>query len=251
MKLTFARVSVALLLVSTWAARAASTEASAAFDAANKLYEEGKFSDAAAAYERLVQGGAVGSALYYNWGNAQYKAARLGRAIAAYRQAEQLAPRDPDVRANLRFARAQVQGPTLRPGGSERLLRALSLDEWTVATTAALWIWFGMLVLRQIRPAWSRSLRGLTGLAAVLTGLLGGALGLNLRAQLAGQTAIVVAGAVPVRNGPFEESPTAFTAQDGAELRVVDRKDDWLQVSPGGRQLGWLPQRQVVVLPAR
>jgi len=28
------------------------------------------------------------------------------------------------------------------------------------------------------------------------------------------------------------QSPTAFTVHDGAELRVLDQKGDWLQVSP-------------------
>lgn len=240
-----------LVLVSAATTFAGGAEVSAAFDAANRLYEEGKFSDAAAAYEKLLQGGSVCTALYYNWGNAQFKAGRIGRAIAAYRQAEDLAPRDPDVRANLRFARDQVQGLTLRPGWRERLLGALSLNDWTAITAVALWIWFALLVLRQIHPALKRSLRNLTFLAALLTLLPGVGLGLNLHARLAEQTAIVVASGVAVRNGPFEESPTAFAAQDGAELRVLDRKDDWLQVKPGARRVGWLPREQVVVLPAR
>jgi len=33
----------------------------------------------------------------------------VGRAIAAYRRAEELAPRDADIRANLDFARGQVR----------------------------------------------------------------------------------------------------------------------------------------------
>ena len=53
-----------------------------------------------------------------NLGNAYFKSGQLGKAIAAYREAEQMSPRDPDVRANLRFARNQVQGPTLRPRGT-------------------------------------------------------------------------------------------------------------------------------------
>ena len=75
------------------------------FDTANKLYEEGKFAEAAAAYESLVQSRQVSAALYFNLGNAWFKSGQIGRAIAAYRQAEQMTPRDPDLRANLQFAR--------------------------------------------------------------------------------------------------------------------------------------------------
>ena len=73
-----------------------------AFDSANKLYEQGKFSDAAAAYEKLLHSGQASTALYFNLGNAYFKAGQIGRAIAAYDQAEQFTPRDPDLGATMR-----------------------------------------------------------------------------------------------------------------------------------------------------
>src|SRR3954465_12492039 len=100
-----------------------------AFEAANRLYFEGKFPEAATTYGMLAQSGQTSAALYFNWGNALFKAGQIGRAIAAYRQAEALAPRDPDVRANLQFARNQRQGPTLSPARSHQWLRKLTLNE--------------------------------------------------------------------------------------------------------------------------
>ncbi len=245
------RTAALIFLLTTVATFAAGSDAGQAFDAANKLYEEGKFGDAATAYERLLQKGASSPALYFNWGNAQFKAGHIGRAIAAYRKAEDLAPRDPDVRANLRFARNQVQGPTFGTGWRDRLLGTLNLNEWGLFTAVAFWAWLGLLVARQVRPTSKRSLRNWVFLAAFLTLLLGGGLGLNLYARLSAQTAIVTVSDATVRNGPFEESPTAFVARDGAELRVLDWKDDWLQVTAGTRRVGWLPRTQVLVLPAR
>src|SRR5262249_50947196 len=99
-----------------------------AFDAANKLYEQGKFNEAASAYEKLVQSGQVSAALYFNLGNAFFKAGQVGRAIAEYRRAEQLTPRDPDLRANLQFARKQIQGPTLAASRWHDWLGKLSLN---------------------------------------------------------------------------------------------------------------------------
>ena len=82
------------------------------FSAANQLYAKGKFADAAAAYEKILQTGAQSPALLFNAGNAEFKAGHLGKAIAAYRRAEQLSPRDAELRANLAFVRNQVQGAT-------------------------------------------------------------------------------------------------------------------------------------------
>ena len=62
-------------------------------------------------------------------------------------------------------------------------------------------------------------------------------------------TAIVIAREATVRAGPLEESQSAFTANDGAELRVLDRKDDWLQVTDGTSRIGWLRREQALVTP--
>src|SRR6476659_1044175 len=78
-------------------------EVSTAFDQANKLYEQGKYGEAASGYGKLAQAGQVSSALYFNLGNALLKSGELGRAILNYRLAQRLAPRDPDIRVNLRF----------------------------------------------------------------------------------------------------------------------------------------------------
>src|SRR6266699_3597580 len=96
-----------LLLWCAWSV-ARAEDASTAFDQANSLYEEGKFTEAAAAYEKMLQQGRASPALYFNLGNAFFKAGQVGRAVLNYRLAERLAPRDPDIRANLKFARSRV-----------------------------------------------------------------------------------------------------------------------------------------------
>lgn len=236
-------ISFALLLP-------ASAETTAgAFDTANKLYEQGKFTEAAAAYEQILQRGQASAALYFNLGNTFFKAGQIGRAIAAYRQAEQLSPRDPDLRANLQFARNQIQGPTVSPAWWQRWLGKLSLSEWTWLAAAALWLWFAALTLGQWRPAWRPALRNYTFALGAATVLLGACFGAALHEGRYNLAAIVVAREAVVRQGPLEEAPSLFTARDGAELEVLDRKDEWLQVSADARRVGWIHRQQVLVTP--
>ena len=223
-------------------------DAAAQFESANRLYEQGKFTEAAAAYEKIRQSDAASPALYFNLGNALFKSAQIGRALAAYRQAEQLAPRDPDVRANLQFTRNQVQGPTRRAGRADRWLGTLSLNEWTALAAGALWLTFISLAAIQLRRQLAQSLRNLTIAAAIVTVMFGACLGLALANQNGAESAIVTAREVTVHNGPFDESPNAFTAHDGAELRVLDRKDDWLQVTDDNRRSGWLKRGDVELM---
>lgn len=219
---------------------------SSGFDAANRLYEQGKFTEAVAAYEKLLESGAVSPAIYFNLGNAFYKAGKIGNAIAAYRKAELSAPRDPDVRANLRFVRDQIEGPTSPPGRWERWLGRLTLNEWAVLVSVSFWLWLCFLAAIQFRPAWRPSLRTLTLLSGSATGILGACLAAALLVDSA-KTAVVVTQEAVVRNGPLAQSPTAFVVHDGAELKILDRKNGWYKVSAANR-IGWLKQHQVVVL---
>lgn len=210
------------------------------FETANKLYEEKKYPEAAATYESILAAGRASPEIYFNLGNACFKANQTGRAIAAYRQAAQLTPRDPDVRANLQFARNQVTGPTVPTGRWQRIFGTLSLDEWTGLSVAGVWLTFLLLALAQLKPALKPTLRTTTLLTGGATLLVALCLTVAVNVNDSGQTVVVRAKEIAVRNGPLEESQTAFTAHDGAELRVVDRKDDWLQVTDGTRRIGWL-----------
>jgi tetratricopeptide (TPR) repeat protein len=241
-----------LLAVTLWflcAGYSRGADAVDAFDAANKLYEQGKFAEAASAYENLARSEGASPAVYFNLGNAFFKSGQIGRALAAYRRAEQMMPRDPDVRANLQFARKQAQGPTFAPGLWQRELGKLTLNEWTILTAVVIWAWLLLLALLQWRPALRRPLRGwvlaLTMGAVFLACCLAAAF---YEARLR-TVAIVVARDAVVRNGPLEESQNAFTVHDGAELSVLDQKDDWLQVSADARRVGWLRRDQVLIPP--
>jgi tetratricopeptide (TPR) repeat protein len=219
----------------------------AGFDSANKLYEEGKFADAASAYEKLVQSGQVSAALYFNLGNAWFKSGQIGRAIAAYRQAQRITPRDPDLRANLQFARNQTPSPTLPPSRWQRWMGRLTLNEWTLLASGAVWLWLGLLAALQWRPALRPVLRTYVYSLAVLVVLLCASVVAALREGRFVRTAVVVSREASVRYGPLAESPTAFTVHDGAELRVLDQKDEWLQVNAGPRRIGWLRRDQALV----
>src|SRR6266404_159136 len=226
-------------------------DVSAAFEQANKFYEESNFTAAADAYAKLIDGGQVSPALYFNLGNALFKSGQLGRAILNYRMAEQLAPRDPDVRANLRFARNQVEGAAALPdGGWRRLTSHLTLNEWTALATTGVWLWFTLLALAQWRPALQKSLRGYTATAGIGAAALSACIALACYNRFGVASAIVVAREAVVRYGPLDESHSYYTVRDGGELTVLDSKGDWLQVTDRSRRIGWMRRSQVLLFPA-
>jgi tetratricopeptide (TPR) repeat protein len=219
------------------------------FSAANELYAKGKFSDAADAYENILQSGAQSPALLFNAGNAEFKAGHLGLAIAAYRRAAQLSPRADEIRANLAFVRNQVQGATFSESRWQGWFGALTLNEGALLTAALFWMTLALFIARQLRPALVPKLKTTTRLFATLTIFSASVLGVQAANHFWSATAVVVSTGATARSGPFDDAQSAFTVHDGAELSVLDRHDNWVQVAGGAGQTGWLTVKQVEVLP--
>jgi tetratricopeptide (TPR) repeat protein len=241
------RLSILLALVC--AANIFAADISPDFAAANKIYAEGKFAEAAAAYGKLLQTGGQSPSLLFNYGNAEFKADHLGKAIAAYRKAKLISPRDPELRANLAFARSQVAGFTLRENRWQYWMSMLTLNEGAVLTVVLFWAMCALLALRQIKPALAPKLRTATRLVVWPTVFSGIILGLQTWNHFNSSVAVVTVADAMARSGPFDEAQSVFTARDGAELRVLDRHDDWVQVSNGAGKIGWLSRKQAEVLP--
>ena len=246
------RTIAALFLASILSLPAA--ELAGAFDAANKLYEQGKFLEAAAKYEEIVRAGAASPVVYFNLGNAFFKAGQLGHAIAAYREAQRLSPRDPNVRFNLQFVRKQVTGTELAPGPAwKQWLTNLTLNEWTTVAAVAFWVLFVLLALGEIRASWRSGLRLWTVAAATASVAFAGLLA--AAAYYDGRTdgAVVVVPNTVVRYGPLDDSKVFYQLRDGSELEVLDEKktaenQSWLMVQDAARRTGWLKRQEVVVL---
>jgi len=219
------------------------------FSAANELYAKGKFADAATAYEKILQTGTTSPALLFNAANAEFKSGHLGKAIAAYRQAELISPRDAELRANLAFVRNQVQGATLHENRWQNWIGSLTLNEGTLLAAVFFWLLFALLATRQIRPALAPKLRSATQLAVAAAIFSGAVLALQAANHFNSAVAVVTSAETTARSGPFDEAQSAFTAHDGAELQVLDRHDDWVQVANGAGKIGWLNRKQVEVLP--
>ena len=82
------------------------------FDAAKTPHD---YRESAALLESLLADGFHNGAVYYNLGNAYFRAGEYGRAIAAYRKAKPFRPRDPYLEANLRQALSVAPGRLPEP----------------------------------------------------------------------------------------------------------------------------------------
>jgi len=237
-----------ILLLSVLVNKVLASDVASDFSMANKLYAQGKFSDAVRAYETILGSGKTSASLLFNYGNAEFKSGNLGKAIAAYHRAELMAPHDSEIRANLNFVRDRVQGATVRLSFWQNWLGNLSLNEWTILAAVAFWLTFILLIARQIRPMLAAKFRGVFFASVSLTVLFAAISAVQMEKHFSGM-AIVVLPEATARTGPFDDAQSAFVVRDGIELRVLDRHDDWAQVADGNGKIGWLNKKQVEILP--
>jgi len=251
--------AVAMVLTLTFAvlpflahASAPAGDVTARFDAANRLYEEGKFADAAAAYSKLVDAGAVSAAVYFNRGNAYFRLGKTGWAIVDYLLASRLAPRDRELRSNLNIARSKARGGAVySEPKAQKILRVLTVNEWALLTAAGVWGLFIFLAMVQWRVDLKPLLQKYAMASAVVAVVAGVCLVVKLNADYFTDRAVVVTGEAEVRNGPLDEAIELFKVRDGAEVEVLDRKEGWLQIADVAQRTGWVKSTQVVEVTAK
>lgn len=239
------RIILLLWLAATCGGQAA---APPDFEEANRLYEQGKYAEAIARYENLLQGGKSSAAIWFNLGNAHFKRGELGDAIYNYRRAEALAPRDPDILANLRFARDRINGSaSVQPAAWQRLAQYFTLNEVAVAAAAFFWALLLLLSVVQCRPLLRPTLRNSISAVAVLLAVSTILVGASWASQRE-QTAICVR-QMTIHLGPLAESQAAYTVPDGTELRIENRRENWLQVADRSNRTGWVEAEKVKIWP--
>ena len=226
------------------------------FADANAAYLSGDVSRAIAAYEALVSEGVGSTELETNLGAAYLRQGKRGLAVLHFERALFLQPGDDDASADLVEVRRgnvdRLEGDA-DEGGAETVARLLTPLPGTAAAAIltvlwpAAWILFGLRLLRG-GPRWA-------GIAAA--GCFGGALLFALLTwsaaagrDMAMRRGVVVAQAVPAREGPAEKSVSRFEVHEGTTVRIDDEEPGFRRVKLANGLTGWVPSGTVeLVVP--
>ena len=211
------------------------------FEDANRRFETGDYVGAIGEYRQLLTNGTVSAAVWFNLGNAYFKDGQFGRGIFCFRQAQRLEPRDPDIRANLQFARKEVAGAfAVETATWQNFFRYLSPREWEGLTALAGFILFGALAIRERFRRERGALVWPTRLAVLFAMTCGVACPWAHAIWSDSNLAIVTVKKADARYGPLEDSKAAFQVRDGEELELLDEKGEWRQVRNLSGQAGWI-----------
>ncbi len=210
------------------------------FQSAGALYDAGKFAEAAALYEKIDPKPAH---VYFNLGNALFRQEKYGLAELNYERARRLAPRDPDILANVRFTqqRLGVEEMNTPPKAWQRLLDSVvesrTLGEWSRYELVALWL----TILAVAGAIWLPRARAGMILIAVVAGIVMGATASLLVLQMRrAPTAIVVGGKSEARFAPTADATVHFQLPEGAKVAIREDRGEWIFVERVDGQQGWV-----------
>lgn len=229
---------VLLTLVSVTHVRAEATEAIAK---ANEEYRTGNFREAIAQYQMAVDAGTKNAALFYNLGNAWFRAGDTGRAILNYERALALKPQHPEARANLHLAQDKARALELKPMWWDAFITRATPNEFSIAAAAGFWVWVFCFA------AWL--LAGRRGpillLTSVLAFMITGASLAALYAMATGRSgrdfAIVTGEKIEARVATADNARSVLVLPPGSEIRILSMRGDWIYAALPNDLRGWIP----------
>jgi len=218
------------------------------FGQANQLYREGKYLEAVNVYEDLIKEKPLAE-VYYNLGNAYFKAGKLGLAILNYERARSLKPRDPDILANSSYLTRSIEYKIEDKRNwyqrkISEVLAYVTFEECMFLCFAAYFLFILGLLFSLIfkkQPLFGRM--GILALAFIITCSI--PLFLKFAESGAGRRSIVTEPQAEVRYGPSTSDRIAFRLAEGLEITLDDEKEDWYRIRLRDGRSGWTAKSQV------
>ena len=210
---------------------------------------------AVARYERVIkEGEVVNGALFYNLGNAYFRLGDMGNAIANYRRAQRLIPRDANVQKNLAYARRNCQDNIQEPE-SRKVLKTLffwhydfplGIRELLFVITLCGACFLGIVRLK-VKRSWLTATIVVLFLMAIVMATSMLTTELSERRTIYG---VIVASEVEGRKGNSESYDKSFQAplHAGTEFRLLESRGNWVEIQLADNQTCWLPTEAVVLI---
>jgi tetratricopeptide (TPR) repeat protein len=218
-------------------------------DDANRAFAAGQYHTSSQGFQTVLAKNGYSAPVLFDLGNSLYREGNLAQAILAYQRAQWLAPRDPDIAANLQFVQKQAGLPVVEPRWTDRISHTLSVSNWAWIGCGAWTLLCASLLARAIAPG-RQDLFSFTALASifVLTSAIAGA----VFASDAIRQGVVTDKNASALISPFPAAQTVFSPAAGETVTIQKTYNDFFLVTDGVGHAGWISKTQVTpIIPAQ
>ena len=245
---------LALLLLLPLSAGAAESYPDSLWKAGVEAYSASQWRQAVSDWSDLAATGLRSKELYYNLGNAYFKAGEIAPAILNYERALRLDPSDSDVRYNLEFARAQTQDRIdevpefILKTWTRKLSYLLSSNAWAGLSLFLLALTLGLILLFLLGPTVNARRTGFfTGIVTLLLTLMcwGFARSLKTAAERH-DDAIVMRAVSSVTSSPSSDAAKSlFILHEGTKVKVLDEVSGYTDIELADGRRGWISSADI------
>ncbi len=223
------------------------------FKQANEKYSAGDYTAAAVLYEKVASLDGASSAVYYNLGNAYFRAGQKGRAMVYYERAGRLDPRDQDIEWNrgvLKNAltdRIEDVQDNVFISSVQRLLEWITLDEAALVFAAILLILFIISAVSFFSHKPKSLTAGIGGLLVFLW-ICSLAVYYFKWTQVRDPQVVVLDREVAARYGPSDKETKAFVLHEGAQAVMTDQTGEWYYILLKNKNTAWVPKKSCEIV---
>ena len=220
-------------------------------------YSDGSWEESAGAWESLRGTGVESAELYYNLGNAYFKATEIGKAVLNYERALRIDPSFSDARFNLEFARSMVQDRIdevpefILKTWARKISYLMNSDAWAILSLVLFAAFLAMMLLFLLGPRAGLKRTGFYS-AIVLILLSAGCYGFSVwqrNVYRRADSAVVMKPVSSVKSSPSEESSKdLFLLHEGTEVGVLDSVGKWVNISLSDGRQGWIPAADIEII---
>lgn len=229
---------------------------SALFQEGNKLYNEGKYTEAINKYEAILANGEHSADLYFNLGNANYKLNHIAPSIYYYEKALQLDPTDKDIKNNILFARNMTVDDieAIPQVGFARLLNnsanVFTADGWAYLSVGTMGLFVLLFVFYfMVETTRKKRLYFVSGLASLGISVIALAFAFHkFNLDKNDRPAIVFAKESQIKSEPNLRSQEAFKLHEGTKVQILDTINNWKKIRLSDGKEGWVLNQDIKAL---
>lgn len=218
------------------------------FNEANEKYKKGKYKDAIKFYESVLAKDIKNGYIYFNLGNAYFKAEMLGKSILNYERAKIYMPSDPDMAFNLMFANSRkvdrIQKPQYNP------FTKIILFFYNLFKINALFrvIYFLLLILiTSLIARWfyknidfqmiNNKIFNYGGIIFLILLFI---LIIKINEVKSSIHAVILLQEIKVKSGPSADYTDIFTLHEGTKVKIRKETDPWILITLPNGFSGWV-----------